>query len=278
MTSKKPTKILSPVDERETFVSIASNFSESESVKEKLKVLYELQQADSKIDAIHQLRGELPVEVEDLEAEIETVENKIAAVQARLDASNLCITESAQQIVEYDAMIARYNEQLDTIANNREYDSLRKEIENLDLLRRIAEKHSFEAKDDVAKDSEILARHQEKLAVKQEDLEIKKQELAGIVEATAKEEQACQAERDALAAQIDERTLSAYEHVRSSYKNNLAVVSLIKGIDEKKSEIASCGGCFNQIPPQRQLEVESNKKLIICEFCGRILINPENFE
>lgn len=270
MATKKATKKETPIDRRETFVSIQKNFADPENVKEKLETLYNLQQADIKIDKIHQLRGELPIEVADLEKEIAEIEGKINAVKARIENNETVITENKNLIVEYDQTIAKYNAQLETISNNREYDSLNKEIENLDLLRRISEKHIGEAKDDLVKDNEILGRHTEKLAVRNEDLEVKKQELATIVESTAKEEEVLLADRAVFAGKIDERTLAAYESIRASYNNHLAVVPVYTE--------TSCGGCLNQIPPQRLIEIRSNKKMIICEFCGRILVNPENFQ
>lgn len=269
MATKKTIKKEAPIDRRETFVSIQKTFAEPDKVQEKLGTLWDLQQSDIKIDKIHQLRGELPVEVADLEKEIAELEGKIGNIKGRISGNETVITENKGLIVEYDATIEKYTGQLETIANNREYDSLNKEIENLGLLRKISEKHIVEAKEDIQKDTEILGRQEEKLAVKNEDLKIKKEELETIIESTAKEEAVLQGERDALAAKIDERTLSAYERIRSSYNNHLAVVSLYNE--------NSCGGCYNTIPPQRIIDIRSNKRMIVCEFCGRILVNPENF-
>ena len=229
--------------------------------------MYALQQADTEIDKILQLRGELPLEVENLENEIAELKTKAANVTARIDESNKSITENKHNITECEAQIAKYKEQLDNVANSREYDSLNKEIENQDLLRQIAEKNIAETKDAIAAKKAELEEIKERVAVKNDDLKAKKQELTTIIESTAKEEEKLRANRDACAAKIDARTMSAYERIRNSCHNHLAVVSVFNG--------DSCGGCFNTIPPQRLIDIASNKKMIICEYCGRILVNPD---
>ena len=245
--AKKTKKFETPIDQRETFVSIQKSFADSDlSVAEKLKTLYVLQQADTEIDKILQLRGELPVEVENLENEIADLNMKVARISEHVEEMTRFISENKLSITECDAQIEKYKSQLENISNSREYDSLNKEIENQGLLRQIAEKHIGEAKERIFE---------------------KKQELETIVEATSQEEARLRANREGCAAKIDARTMSAYERIRQSNNNHLAVVSVFNG--------DSCGGCFNTIAPQRLIDIASNRKMIICEHCGRILVNPD---
>ena len=266
--AKKTKKIETPIDQRETFVSIQKNFADSDlTVAEKLKTLYDLQQADSDIDKILQLRGELPIEVEALEVEIEELNVKAAHIEQYIEDCNASIDENKHNISECEAQIEKYKGQINNISNSREYDSLNKEIENQDLLRQIAEKNIHESKERISEKKYELETIHDKLEVRNGDLAAKKEELATIVESTAKEEAKLVARREACAAKIDERTMSAYERIRKSYNNHLAVVSVFNN--------DSCGGCFNTIAPQRLIDIASNKKLIICEYCGRILVSPE---
>ena len=266
--AKKTKKIETPIDKRETFVSIQKSFADSDlSVGEKLKTLYALQQADTAIDKILQLRGELPLEVENLENEIADLKAKAARTSDLIDEYNKFIAENKLSITECEDQIEKYKSQLENVANSREYDSLNKEIENVGLLRQIAEKHINETKERIFDKKNDLEVVKEKINVRTEDLKAKKEELATIVEATSKEEETLRANRDACAAKIDDRTMSAYEHIRHSSNNQLAVVSVFNN--------DSCGGCFNTIAPQRLIDIASNKKMIICEYCGRILVNPD---
>ena len=266
--AKKTKKIETPIDQRETFVSIQKTFADSDlSVAEKLKTLYALQQADTEIDKILQLRGELPVEVENLENEIAELKAKAARVSEHIEEMNKFIAENKLSIAECEAQIEKYKGQLDNISNSREYDSLNKEIENQDLLRQIAEKHIGEAKERIFEKKNDLEIINEKIGVRTDDLAAKKDELSKIVESTSKEEEVLRAKREACAEKIDARTMSAYERIRQSCNNHLAVVSVFNG--------DSCGGCFNTIAPQRLIDIASNKKMIICEHCGRILVNPD---
>lgn len=266
--AKKTTKIETPIDKRETFISIQRNFADSElSVAEKLKILYDLQKADTDIDKIILERGELPMEVEGLEAEVNELKAKADRIVDLIDRYNNDISENKHKIFECENQIAKYQTQLETITNSREYDSLNKEIENQDLLRQIAEKEINETKDLIKDKKEDLEYVKERIDVKTGDLNAKKAELAVIVESTAKVEEKLRARRAECAAKIDERTMSAYERIRMSNNNRLAVVSVFNG--------DSCGGCFNTIVPQRLIDITSNKKLIICEHCGRILVNAD---
>ncbi len=269
-TTKKTKKIETPIDQHETFVSIRKNFADSDSsVAEKLKTLYELQQTDCAIDKIVQLRGELPEEVERLENEIEEIQAKTAHLNAMIEEYTRGIAENKHNIVECDMQTEKYRSQLENISNSREFDSINKEIENQELLRQIAEKNIGEAKDRIAAKKADIEVLKEKLAVRNDDLAAKKEELSTIVESTAKDEAVLQEKRAACAAKIDARTMSAYDRIRESNHNHLAVVSVYNG--------DACGGCFSTISPQRLIDIASNRKLIICEYCGRILVNP-NFE
>ena len=266
--AKKTKKIETPIDKRETFVSIQKTFADSGlSVSEKLQTLYALQQADKEIDKILQLRGELPMEVEALENEIVEIKAKSVRLAEMIEEYNKFIAANKLSITECEDLIEKYRSQLENVANSREYDSLNKEIENQDLLRQISEKHIAETKERIFDKKKELEVIKEKLAVRNDDLKAKKEELETIVEATSKEEQMLRANREACAEKIDERTMSAYEHIRNSCTNHLAVVPVFNG--------DSCGGCFNTIAPQRLLDIASNKKMIICEYCGRILVNPD---
>ena len=266
--AKKTKKFETPIDQRETFVSIQKSFADSDlSVSEKLQTLYALQQADTAIDKILQLRGELPMEVEQLENEIADLKAKATRLAEMVEEFNAFINANKINMAECDDQIAKYKAQIENVANSREYDSLNKEIENQGLLRQIAEKHIGEAKERIFDKKNELEVVKEKIAVRTEDLKAKQEELANIVEATSKEEEQLCANRDACAAKIDERTMSAYEHIRHSCNNRLAVVSVFNG--------DSCGGCFNTIAPQRLIDIASNRKMIICEYCGRILVNPD---
>ena len=266
--AKKTKKIETPIDQRETFVSIQKSFADSElSVAEKLKTLYVLQQADTEIDKILQLRGDLPMEVEALEAELAELNAKSVRISELVEGYTRSISDNKLNIAECDAQIEKYKAQIENVSNSREYDSLNKEIENQGLLRQIAEKNINETKERIFEKKNELEIIKEKIAVRTEDLKAKNEELAVIIESTAKEEEKLRANRDACAAKIDARTMSAYEHIRQSCNNHLAVVSVFNN--------DSCGGCFNTIAPQKLIDIAANRKLIVCEYCGRILVNPD---
>jgi len=267
-TAKKTAKVVIPIDERETFVSLRKSFADSElSVEEKLKALYHLQEADNKIEEIVLLRGSLPNEVSALENEIAGYESKKAHLAELIKGFEANVEAAKDQIVELDAEIVKYREQLGNIANSREYDSIEKELENLNLLRQIAEKNINETKIQIENRKADIDAISDKESIVKDDLAAKQAELETIVESTAGEEEQLRAKREQFASKIDQRTMSAYERIRSSVKNHLAVVPLFNE--------NSCGGCFNTIVPQRIVEVNSGKKLIICEHCGRIIVNPD---
>jgi len=267
MATKK-VKAENQIDQMETFVSLQKSFADTEeNALEKLKTLYALQKADNAIEKIMQLRGELPLEVAELEKDVEAIEAKIAQAEALIEGYGHTIEANRADIVDLDGQIDKYKAQLDNIANSREYDSIQKEIENLDLLRQIAEKNIRDTQTATAEKREYLEEMHRRLEIRNEDLQVKQQELAGIVESTADEEAKLSAKRAELAAKVDERTISAYDRIRASVHNHLAVVTVFNE--------NACGGCFNTITPQRLVDIASGRKLIICEHCGRILVNPD---
>lgn len=274
-TTKKTTKVQTPVDERETFVSLQKIFAENEqSAQEKLKTLYELQAVDNDIDKLVQLRGELPEEVASLEEEVESLKAKRVRMEQLIDGYNQNIASSKKEIEEFDSEIEKYRSQLENISNSREYDSINKELENQDLLRAIAEKNINETREAIDDKKVDLDRISDRITIREGDLESKKQELSSIVESTAKEEAALSKRRETYTAKLDERTLSAYERIRKSTHNHLAVVTLFPKNDDGTCGDA-CGGCFHTITPQRLIDIASGKKLVICEHCGRIIVNPD---
>lgn len=271
MATKKIKKIETPIDQRETFVSLQKSFAESDmAVEEKLKTLYELQEADNAIDKILQLRGELPEEVEALENEITELKAKVAQNTEIIDKFNKSIAAAKQNIADLDEEIARYQQQLENITNSREFDSINKEIENQGYLRQISEKNINDSKAAILARKTQIEEIKERIALRTDDLKAKKEELANIVESTSAEEERLEAKRKACAEKIDARTMSAYDRIRASVHNRLAVVDIYNG--------DSCGGCFSTITPQRLVDIASNKKLVICEHCGRIIVNPADFE
>lgn len=267
MATKKTKKIETPIDQRETFVSIQKNFADSSvSVAEKLQTLYNLQQTDSEIDKIMLLRGELPVEVALLEEEIADLSAKCKRCNEVIDTLTNSIAENQTKMAACAETVEKYQEQLDKVENSRQYSMISRDIENAHLEREIAEKRISEAKEKISERKNQIAMLSDRISVREDDLKIKKAELATIVEATAADEANLMARREEYSSSIDARTLSAYDRIRKSNNNHLAVVSVFDG---------ACGGCFNSIAPQRLIDIASNKKLIVCEYCGRILVNPD---
>jgi hypothetical protein len=244
------------------------------SIAEKLTLLWNLQQIDSQLDEIQILKGELPMEVSDLEDEVAGLETRIKKLKANLRESEQEVAKMQTTAKEADANIKRYLKQLDEVKNNREYEALQKEIELAKLDIQLSEKKTREAKGmlDGKRDSLTIA--EARMEVKQKELDAKKVELQGIIEKTEQEETKLGALSDKARHGIEVRLLNAYDKTRRTYRNGLAVVTV---------ERNSCGGCFNHVPPQIQLEIGVHKKIIACEHCGRILVdqsiaNPSNVE
>jgi len=268
-TAKAVKKVVeTPIDQRETFVSLSKKMNDADGIamEEKLHTLYQVQLTDTKIDKIHLLRGELPLEVEDLEDEVAGLKTRLENAQSDIKDAEQRVSDYKHQGEEAKKLMAKYEGQRDNVKNNREYESISKEIEYQELEQLSCEKKSREALAFIAEKQELVEKTKGELAGREEDLEVKKKELESIIEETAKEEAQLVAQKEALCAKLDERMLIAYDKVRSNAHNHLAVVTVQRD---------ACGGCFNKIPPQRQLDIASNKKIIVCEYCGRILVSPD---
>lgn len=233
-------------------------------VEEKLQNLYELQRIDTEIDKIKTLRGELPLEVQDLEDEIAGLETRIDNLKAELNELDKTTSTRKMDIKKAEEAIKKYSEQLDNVRNNREYDALSKEIEFQKLEIELQEKRIREAQKTKSEKEALMEESKKRYEDKVSDLEAKKGELNDIINETHKDEETLETKSKELAATIDERLLTAYRRIRSNARNGLAVVTVDRD---------ACGGCFNKIPPQRQLDIRSRKKIIVCEYCGRILID-----
>lgn len=235
-------------------------------VEEKLRALFELQHIHSKIDKIRTVRGELPLEVKDLEDTVTGLETRISKLNEELKAIEDSIIEKKNLMKDAAALIKKYETQQKKVRNNREYDSITKEIEYQNLEIQLAEKRIKEAKSAIITKKEVIEKSEEDLKEKTGVLKTKKKELDDIVEETQKEEDALLKKAKSAENVIEERLVTAYKRVRSNAKNGLGVVTVQRD---------ACGGCFNKIPPQRQLDIRTHKKVIVCEHCGRILVDPE---
>ena len=234
------------------------------SIEQRVMALYTLQQIDSQIDKIRIIRGELPLEVQDLEDEIIGLETRIENYEEETATYQKSITEKELAIKESEALIKRYKDQQMNVRNNREYDSLTKEIEYQSLEIQLAEKRIKEFKlSNDAKTQEIEEASTD-LNERKSDLDIKKSELQDIVDETEKEEQSLVKKSESNQKFIEDRLLKAYKRIRKNARNGLAVVLI---------ERDACGGCFSKIPPQRHLDIRMHKKIIVCEYCGRILVD-----
>ncbi len=238
-------------------------------VAEKLRALYEMQQVSTDIDKIRILRGELPLEVQDLEDEIEGLQTRIAKYKEDIDSLEKSINGKKQEIQNAQELIKKYEEQQNNVRNNREYDSLSKEIEFQTLEIELCEKRINEFSAQIKEKTEVIEESTALLNERTGDLEDKKKELEGIVSETQKEEEALETKAERIKSMLDERLQSAYNKIRSNARNGLAVVQV---------ERDACGGCYNKIPPQRQLDIASRKKIIVCEYCGRILVDDQIME
>lgn len=235
-----------------------------QTVEEKLKALYQLQTLHTQIDKIRQTRGELPMEVADLEDEVAGLETRIQKIKGELDELEDSIVTRKNKIKEALAATKKYEVQLNEVKNNREYDAISKEIEIQGLEIQLSEKkikeHSFE----ILNKTEVYEKALANITERKKDLEIKKAELDTITAETEKEETAIISKAEEAEKHVEERLITAYNRLRNNAKNGLAVVSIQRD---------SCSGCFNQIPPQRQLDIRQRKRIIVCEHCGRILVD-----
>ena len=236
------------------------------SVEQKLKNLYQLQTMLSEIDRIKILRGELPREVQDLEDEIEGLSHRAGKYAEEVENLNSMVQTRFGKIKEAEAAIERYKSQLDSVRNNREYDMLSKEIEFQSLEVELQNKKIGEARKSIEERNAEIEKLKTQLEERRADLDIKKSELDEIVTETKAEEEKLREKAKGVEQTIDPRLLAAFKRIRKSSRNGLGIVYV---------ERDACGGCFNKIPPQRQLDIRMRKKIIVCEYCGRIMIDPE---
>lgn len=234
------------------------------SVEEKLRILFQLQLVDSKIDRIKMLRGELPLEVQDLEDEIEGLETRMENLKQEIESFEALVTKKKQEIKDAEALIKKYEEQQKNVRNNREFDSLTKEIEYQTLEIELCEKRIKEYTQQVKDKKQAIDQSKRQLEDRSHDLGLKKTELDNIINETQKEEDDLVKKSEEYANIIESRLYTAYRRIRGNARNGLAVVTVQRD---------ACGGCFNKIPPQRQLDIKIRKKVIVCEYCGRILVD-----
>lgn len=234
------------------------------SIEGKLKSLFSLQLIDSKIDRLRTVRGELPLEVSDLEDTVAGLETRLANVTEEVAELENQVNEKKQAIKDFQANIKKYEAQQGKVRNNREYDAITKEIEFQNLEIQLAEKRLKEAKLAITLKSELLEKSKTEFEERSKDLVAKKGELEEIIKETEKEEKELTAQSAKASSEIEDRLLNAYKRIRENSRNGLAVVAV---------ERDACGGCYNKIPPQRQLDIRLNKKIIVCEHCGRVLVD-----
>ena len=235
-------------------------------VEDRLKNLFQLQTILTEIDRIRTLRGELPLEVEDLEDTIEGLKTRISKTQSEMGDIHAKITEYRAKIEQANAQLATYQEQINNVRNNREYDLLNKEIEFQNLEIELCNKRIREAQGQERNREEYLERNKADLDGRLQDLEVKKNELDEIVAETKADEEKLREKAKTLETLIESRLLQSFKRIRNNCRNGLGIVYVQRD---------ACGGCFAKIPPQRQLDVRMRKKVIVCEYCGRILIDPE---
>ena len=236
------------------------------SVEDKLKTLFRLQEVLSGIDEKRALRGELPLEVEDLEDEVAGLATRIEKITRDIDELNQAVVQKGEEIKLAKESVERYKDQLNSVRNNREYDVLTKEIEYQELEIQLCEKKIKEAQVTINERVQDRNRAQHNKDDRMKDLESKRSELDEIMEETRAEEEQLREKAEDLEMRIEPRLLQSFKRIRKNVRNGLGIVYVQRD---------ACGGCFNKIPPQRQLDIKMHKKVIVCEYCGRILIDPE---
>ena len=235
-------------------------------VEEKLKALYQLQTTLSAIDEKRALRGELPLEVQDLEDDIAGLTTRIEKIQTDIEQFDRAIDQKQHEIEEAQASVERYKKQLEMVSNNREYDTLSKEIEFQELEIELCSKKIREAQQTINERLNDLHKAEDQKADREKGLVIKRSELESIMAETREEEENLKEKAFELEKKIEPRLLQSFKRIRNGARNGLGIVYVQRD---------ACGGCFNKIPPQRQLDIKMHKKIIPCEYCGRILIDPE---
>ncbi|MEG1623025.1 MAG: C4-type zinc ribbon domain-containing protein [Alistipes sp.] len=237
------------------------------SMQEKIVALYDLQKIDSFIDEINKVKGELPLEVQDLEDELTGLKTRVDNINAEIEELNTLTKQRKREIDQAKIMIANYKEQQNNVRNNREFDAISKEVEYQELEIELADKRLKEYAVGVKAKKTLSEESMAIFAERTKDLSQKREELASIEAETKPKVAAYEIKAQHAKAKIDERLLSAYERIRHNVRNGLAVVTVRRD---------ACGGCFNRIPPQRQVDIRQGRKIIVCEYCGRILVtDPE---
>ena len=236
------------------------------SVEEKLIALANLQKVESKLDDIAILKGELPIEVRDLEDEIQGLHSRETRVEEEINGINDFIEQKKAAITQSQDLIKKYEKQSDNVKNNREYEAITKELEMQTLEVKLAERHIKDANEEIADKARALDVVKKNIANKEANLKVKKGELDKIIAETEKEEKEHRALSEKARAAVDPRLLSSFDRIRKNFRNGKAVVPVLRD---------ACGGCYNAIPPQRQSEIRQHKKIIVCENCGRVLIDEE---
>lgn len=234
------------------------------SIEEKLRALHELQSVVSEVDKIKTLRGELPLEVQDLEDEITGLKTRLTNLDIEIKNLDTAISNKKIAIRDSQGLIAKYTEQQNNVRNNREFDSLSKEIEFQNLEIELSEKRIKEFTAEMALKKENVTTSKLALKEREDDLNRKKSELTEITEETKIEEEKLKSKSEKIESFIEPRLLTAFKRIRKNARNGLAVVTIQRD---------ACGGCFNKIPPQRQMDIANRKKIIVCEYCGRILVD-----
>lgn len=264
MAKKVTSKTEKP--QENTVPAITRSLDVDLAVEKRLVALYTLQSVDSEIDKIKIIRGELPQAIQDLEDEIAGLETRIQNFNNEIAAANQKIVSEKNEIAEHGEMIKKYQKQQDNVRNNREFEAINKEIEYKDLQIQLCERHVKEGNAHIKELGQHIAAAELLLENRRKDLEVKKEELDGIIKETEKDEQRLRAKSEEQEQFIEPRYLSAYKRIRGAARNGLAVVTIDRD---------ACGGCFSKIPPQRQTEIKMHKKVIVCEHCGRILVDDE---
>lgn len=249
------------------FISIMAKKDPTDlSVEEKLKTLYQLQMTLSSIDEKKALRGELPLEVQDLEDELAGLHIRVEKIQREINEFQNAVGQKQHEIADAEASVERYKAQLNDVKNNREYDTLTKEIEFQELEIELCNKKIKEAVVKIEECKRDLEKTEQSINEREEDLNEKRDELDEIMQETREEEEKLKAKAKDLETKIESRLLTSFKRIRKNARNGLGIVYVQRD---------ACGGCFNKIPPQRQLDIKMHKKIIVCEYCGRIMIDPE---
>lgn len=236
------------------------------SVEEKLTSLVNLQKVDSKLDEIRILKGELPMEVADLEDEIQGLHARQMRIEEEINGISEFIAQKKEAIKEAEALLKKYEKDSENVKNNREFEAINKEIEMQQLEIKLCEKHIKDANEEIAEKAQALEKAKKALSTKEGVLNSKKGELEKIIASTEKEEAQYLKAAETARSHVDDRLLASYEKIRKNYRNGLAVVPV---------ERDACGGCFYSIPPQKQSEIRQRKKVMVCENCGRILVDAD---